>query len=85
MTRCFFDYTTKDTSLYDYQGLEFPNSQGAIEFAEAVVEDLKHSLIGEWSNWSIEVRNAEGKKLLSLSVGTAPPIAPEALATPAFA
>jgi hypothetical protein len=73
--RFFFDYTTKDQSLYDYQGNEFRNSQNAIEFAEAMAQFLRDSLTGEWSGWSVEVRNAEGKKFFSLPVGGSASIA----------
>ena len=69
MKRFYFDYRSKDKSLYDYKGDEFVNSQAAIEFAEATVQVLKHSLAGAWVGWSIEVRNAEGEKFFSLAVG----------------
>ncbi len=75
MTRYFFDYTTKDQSLYDYQGNEFLNPQSAVEFAEATAQVLRQSLTGEWSNWSIEVRDAQGNRFLALPVGTAAPMA----------
>jgi hypothetical protein len=71
MKRFFFDYRTNDKSLYDYRGDEFASSQSAIEFAQATVQVLKHSLAGDWMGWSVEVRNAEGAKLLSLPVGAA--------------
>jgi hypothetical protein len=70
MTRFFFDYTTKDQSLLDYRGHEFNNPQCAIDFAEAIAEDLKHSLSTDWLGWSIEVRNANGTKFMSLPVDT---------------
>lgn len=73
--RFFFDCTTKDQSLYDYQGTEFHNSQSAIEFAEAMTEILRASLAGEWRSWSVEIRNAEGKKLGDLPVGIVTPVA----------
>jgi hypothetical protein len=73
--RYFFDYTAREKALYDYQGTEFHSSQSAFEFAETMAQVLRNSLTGEWSNWSIEVRDAEGKKFLSLPVGIAAPIA----------
>ena len=48
MTRFFFDYTAKEQSLLDYGGHEFRSSQAAIEFAEAIAHDLKHSLTENW-------------------------------------
>jgi hypothetical protein len=66
--RFFFDYRTNDQSLFDYRGDEFKNPQEAIEFAEAIAQDLKNSLAGDWIGWWIEVRNAEGTKLYSSEV-----------------
>jgi hypothetical protein len=73
--RFFFDYTTKDQSLYDYEGNEFRNSQSAIEFAEAMAQFLRDGLTSEWSGWSVEVRDAEGKKFFSSPVGSSASIA----------
>jgi hypothetical protein len=68
MTRFFFDYTTKDQRLLDYRGHEFKSSTSAIDFAEAIAEDLKNSLSANWMGWSVEVRNAEGRKLQSVPI-----------------
>ena len=68
MTRFFFDYTAKEQSLLDYGGHEFRSSQAAIEFAEAIAQDLKHSLTENWRGWSVEVRNVAGMRLLSVPV-----------------
>ena len=75
MERFYFDYTAQDRSLYDYCGHEFGSSQSAIDFAQATVQVLRHSLAGGWDGWSIEVRNADGKKFVALPIGTAGPIA----------
>ncbi|MGB6534982.1 MAG: response regulator [Xanthobacteraceae bacterium] len=68
--RFYFDYTTKDRSLYDYQGEEFPNTEHAYDFAAATAETLKNRLNGEWLGWSIAVRNAEGRTYFSITVGS---------------
>jgi hypothetical protein len=68
MTRFFFDYTANEQSLLDYGGHEFPSSGAAIDFAQAIAQDLKHSLSGNWLGWCIEVRNANGKRLSSVPV-----------------
>ncbi len=68
MTRFFFDYIAKDQSLFDYSGHEFRTVQSAIEFAHAIAQDLSHNLSNNWIGWSVEVRNAEGKKFFSLLV-----------------
>lgn len=70
MKRFFFDYRAKDRSLFDYLGQEFRSPQGAIEFAEAIAQDLRHSLSNNWAGWWVEVRNAEGEKFYTLSVET---------------
>jgi hypothetical protein len=68
MTRFFFDYTAKEESLLDYGGHEFRSSQAAIEFAQTIAQHLKHSLSGNWSGWTVEVRNASGMRVLALPV-----------------
>jgi hypothetical protein len=68
MTRFFFDYRTSDQALYDYGGQEFRSAQSAEEFAQMIVQDLSHCLTDDWHGWSVEVRNAEGQRLLSLPV-----------------
>jgi len=73
--RFFLDYTTQGQSLYDYQGDEFLSSKDAFEFAEATAQALKNSLKGDWTGWSVEVRNAEGRKLFTLPVDVATPLA----------
>jgi hypothetical protein len=75
MVRYFFDYTTKGRSLYDFQGDDFLSSKDAYEFAQATAQSLKNSLAGDWLGWSVEVRNAEGRKLFSLPVDLAAPLA----------
>ncbi len=69
--RFFFDYRTRDQALYDYGGDYFQNPQAAIEFAAAMAEDLKNRLTENWIGWSVEVRNAEGMKLSSISIDSA--------------
>ena len=71
MTHFFFDYTAKDEAMCDYRGDEFLSPEGAIEFAQATATLLQHDLADAWSGWSIEVRNAEGKRFFSLPVAIA--------------
>ena len=68
MMRFFFDYSTKDQSLLDYRGDEFRSAEGAMEFAQAIVQDLGNSLSREWTGWSIEVRDINGSKFCSLPI-----------------
>ena len=74
MRRFFFDYTTDDRSLYHYR-VRLGKLAKCDDFAQATVQLLQHSLAGGWDGWSIEVRNAEGKKFVALPIGTAGPIA----------
>jgi Domain of unknown function (DUF6894) len=69
--RFFFDYVKRDESLLDYRGDEFTNPHGAMQFAQATAQYLKHSLTEDWLDWSVEVRNAEGLKFWSVPVNTA--------------
>jgi hypothetical protein len=75
MKRFFFDYTTKNQAMYDYRGDEFASPESAIEFAQATATILEHNLTGAWHGWSIEVRNAEGKRFFSQPVEIAARIA----------
>lgn len=66
--RFFFDYLTPDRPLYDYHGQVFYSRQAAIDFAAAIVEDLKHSLTERWIGSCVEVRNEQGERVYSLPV-----------------
>jgi len=68
--RFYFDYTTKGESLYDYQGEELLSTEDAYDFAAATAQTLKNRLDGDWAGWSIDVRNAEGRKYFSIAVGS---------------
>jgi len=68
--RFYFDYTTKSESLYDYQGEEFSSAADAYDFAAATAQTLTNKLNGDWSGWSVDVHNAEGRKYFSITVGS---------------
>jgi hypothetical protein len=69
--RFFFDFTSGEKVLFDYLGLEFNNSRGAIDFAQEKSQLLKNSLSQEWAGWSIEVCSPEGAKLCVLRIDNA--------------
>jgi CheY-like chemotaxis protein len=71
--RLFFDYTTRDRAIYDYKGDEFLSLDDAFDFAETTAETMKHSLNGDWTGWSVEVRDAECKKYFSLPINIGRP------------
>ena len=80
--RLFFDYTTRDRAIYDYKGDEFLSLDDAFDFAETTAETMKHSLNGEWSGWSVEVRDAECKKYFSLPINLGQPAVTAASTAP---
>ena len=66
--RFFFDFTGKNQSLNDYQGVEFRTFHSASEYADAVTDHMRNSLGGEWTGWRVDVRNADGMKFSSMPV-----------------
>jgi|GEM_PF-1708484 hypothetical protein len=80
--RFFFDFASEDKVILDYLGYEFKSSQTAIEFAQENLLVLKNSLNRDWVGWSINVCNAEGRKLCSLPVEAAEDIAAQADCAP---
>ena len=67
--RFFIDYRTKQQSLYDYEGDEFLSSKDAFDFARETALSLQNKLDGAWLGWSVEVRDAKGRKYVSFPVG----------------
>ena len=68
--RFFIDYKTSNQSIYDFQGEEFMSSKDAFDFAQATAQSLKNTLDADWAGWSVEVRDAHGKRYASFSVDT---------------
>jgi hypothetical protein len=66
--RFFFDFTSGEKVIFDYLGLEFKNTRGAIDFAQEKSQLLKNSLSRKWAGWSIEVCSPEGAKLCILPI-----------------
>jgi hypothetical protein len=66
--RFFFDFTRKDYSLNDYQGVEFSTFRSAKEYSDAITCHMRNSLSGEWTGWRVDVRNADGRKFFSMPV-----------------
>ena len=69
--RFFFDFTRDEKVIFDYLGLEFANSRGAIDFAQEKLQFLSSSQSEEWAGWSIEVCSPEGATLCVLSINDA--------------
>lgn len=66
--RFFFDYTSENQVALDYRGEEFSGPDAATEFAEAIAQDMRVNISGDWIGWSVEVRNIVGKKIVSLAI-----------------
>ncbi len=66
--RLYLDYKSKSRVLYDYAGDEFRSAEDAFDFATETANGLKNQLDSAWAGWSIEVRNAEGKKYFTLAL-----------------
>ena len=69
--RFFFDFTRKNHSLNDYEGVEFRTFQSARDYADAITCQMRNSLSGEWIGWRVDVRNADGRKFFSKPVRAA--------------
>jgi hypothetical protein len=54
---------------YDYQSDEFLSSNDAFDFARKTARSLKNKLDGGWLGWTVEVRDAQGRKYVSFPVG----------------
>jgi hypothetical protein len=67
--RFFIDYKTKGKSSYDYQEDDFTSSEDAFDFAQESAQSLKNELDGDGIGWSVEVRDAQGRKYLPFQVG----------------
>jgi hypothetical protein len=68
MKRYFFDLVGQQRSEYDYRGRVFSDSENAQQLAELMALDLGIEPEGEWSGWSIAVRNAQGQQFFSVPV-----------------
>ena len=68
MHKYFFDRVSGTRSEYDYQGRVLPTPEKAFQLAELMALDLGVGEGGDWSGWSIDVRNAVGQQFFSVPV-----------------
>jgi hypothetical protein len=71
MKRYFFDLVSLDRSEHDFRGRECSSLEHAFQMAELMALDLELRSEGEWSGWTVKVRNTEGKHFLSVPVRSA--------------
>lgn len=69
MKRYFFDLVSGSRAEYDYQGRELGTPEQARELAELIALDLEiASSDGQWTGWSVDVRNARGRREFCIPV-----------------
>jgi hypothetical protein len=68
MQKYFFDLVGQGRSQYDYRGRVFAAPESAFRLAELIALDLDVRGEGEWTGWTINVRNAEGQQYFSVPV-----------------
>ena len=66
--QCFFDVFGPQSKLYDFQGRYFDKLEKAADVAKLVALDLANSDTEDWDGAQIQVRNAAGDTLFSVSV-----------------
>ena len=47
---------------------EFPSAERALQLAELIAFELGAETDGNWRDWTVEVRNAEGRSLFAVPV-----------------
>lgn len=77
--RFFFDLKNEQHKVLDYRGEDFGHHEAAIDFAEAVADDMRHRVSGQWLGWSVEVLDEIGRQFISIPIAT---VAPVRYATP---
>jgi hypothetical protein len=68
MEKYFFDLVGHDHSEYDYQGQLLSAPEKALQLAELIALDCEMCGEGEWSRWTINVRNAQGQHFFAIPV-----------------
>lgn len=65
----FFDYTSGDEAILDYKGEDFRAPEPAIDYGRTIADHLRHALNENWREWTIAVRDVEGKTVHRLPIG----------------
>ena len=68
MDRYRFTLLDPKGSEVDFREGEFPSPEHALRLAELMAFDLSLDLKSKWSGWSIEVRNAKGRTMSTISI-----------------
>jgi hypothetical protein len=68
MKKYFFDRIGQGCSEYDFRGHDFAEPQKAFQLAQMLALDLEVSGAEEFAGGSINVRNADGHKLFTVTI-----------------
>ncbi|MEA2907761.1 MAG: hypothetical protein QOI12_5148 [Alphaproteobacteria bacterium] len=68
MKRYFFDVVSPCRSEFDYRGREFASPEKAYALAELIALDLGISPQGEWTGFTVNVHDSQGRKFYSQPV-----------------
>jgi hypothetical protein len=68
--RFFFDLRNDKEWVLDFRDEDFGHHEAAIDFANAIANDMTHRMSDQWRGWSVEVWNATGFKFIAVPVGT---------------
>jgi hypothetical protein len=68
MKRYFFDLVSLDRAEHDFRGRECSSPELALQMAELIALDLELRSEGEWSGWTVKVRNPDGQHFFSVPV-----------------
>jgi hypothetical protein len=63
----FFDIVTPCSTRLDFHGRDLPSPHDALQMAETIALDIE-TTEHEWAETQVEVKNALGTKLYSVSV-----------------
>jgi hypothetical protein len=62
----FFDLVGPQRSEYDYEGRNFSDPSEMFRMAELIAVNLEFE--GQWSGWSLDVRDAQGRQVFTIPI-----------------
>jgi hypothetical protein len=68
MTRYFFDLVGQQRCQHDFRGRDLPTLEDARRLAELIAVDLATGPEDQWAGWSVAVRGADGRELLTVPI-----------------
>ena len=71
--RCFFNLVNGSEEIIDYDGIEVNGIEQARTQALKAIAELRredNDVASEWKNWRLEVSDADGEVLFTISLAT---------------